>query len=64
MGINRLGESGVGCPAPPARPSRAALASLFLLLRRSVARSGLLAEPGERYIERRFVCRSVSSWAS
>lgn len=39
-------------------------ASLFLLLRRSVARSGLLAVPGERYIERRFVWRSVSSWAS
>ena len=46
------------------RASLHKLASLFLLLRRSVARSGLLAVPGERYIERRFVCRSVSSWAS
>ena len=35
-----------------------------LLLRSSVARSGLLAVPGERYMERRFVWRSVSSWAS
>lgn len=50
----------------PTRASLLGLASfsLFLLLRRSVARSGLLAVPGERYIERRFVWRSVSSCAS
>ncbi len=42
----------------------AAALSFALLLRKRVARSGLLAVPDERYIDRRFVCRSVSSTAS
>ena len=54
------GGSGVGCAC--ARPSR--LAFSLLLFLSSVARSGLLAVPGERYMERRFVCKSVSSSAS
>ena len=59
----RFGVSGaLGDGWPVDRPSRLAFSRLLFLSR--VARSGLLAEPGERYIERRFVCRSVSSWAS
>lgn len=59
MGMNLLGTNW----AAGSGWARAAAAS-FLLLRRSVARSGLLAVPGERYMERRFVWSSVSSWAS
>ena len=62
---------GVSCVADPgvtrARPSllRSLFpAASFLLFLSSVARSGLLAVPGERYIERRFVWRSLSSVAS
>lgn len=64
---------GVSCAADPGattvRPSLSLdlsllAASLPLLFRSKVAKSGLLAVPGDRYIERRFVCRSVSSCAS
>lgn len=68
LGVN--GGSGsvaawVCVPRPSACACACAAAALSrLLFRSSVARSGLLAVPGERYIERRFVCRSVSSTAS
>lgn len=39
----------------------AAADSRCFALRSRVARSGLLAVPGARYIERRFVCNSLSS---
>ena len=62
----RLGTSGGnGAVFAGARPSWwwcAALSRLLFL--RRVAKSGLLAVPGERYIERLLVCRSVSSSAS
>ena len=59
----RFGVSGaLGDGWPVDRPSRLAFSRLLFLSR--VARSGLLAVPGERYMERRFVCKSVSSSAS
>lgn len=58
----RLGVSGASDELPERASFSALLSfSLAFALRRSVARSGLLAVPGARYIERRFVCNSVSS---
>ena len=60
---NRLGvNGGRGAAVFEVRPWAATPSRLLFLS--SVARSGLLAVPCERYIERRFVWRSVSSSAS